>query len=108
MNLRVYGASDDLVEVEGDVTEEFYAPYPEETLFLTFSNGVVLVVEYGAGGEWRVTELYSPEDVEVTVHGTAWADAPRDYSETAVVEGDDPIEWVITAEDIHRFDEGEP
>ena len=106
MNLRVYGRSDDLVEVEGDVREEFTAPYPEERLFLTFSNGVALSVEYGGVGEWTVSELYSPDDVDVEVHPTGWEDAPVDYTEVAVVEGADPVEWVVTGENVQRFEDG--
>lgn len=105
MTLQVYGRSDDLVEVEGDVREEFIAPHPSDRLFLTFSNGVVLLVEYGAAGEWNVSELYSPVGVDVEIFPTAWVDAPVGYSETAVVEGGDEVEWVLTGEDIYRFED---
>ena len=45
--LRVYGASDDLIEVEGpNFSEEFNPPYGEES-DLTMSDGTVLTVKYG-------------------------------------------------------------
>lgn len=101
---RVYGYSDDLIYVEGEgVAAEFHAPAVEERLFLTFSNGVVLCVEYGGVGEWTVSELYSPDDVDVDVQPVGWDDAANDYTETAVVEGGDVIEWILTTENINRY-----
>lgn len=103
MTLRVYGRSDDLVLIEGSVQEEFNVPYPEQRLFLTFSNGVVLFVEYSAVGEWNVTELHSPSDVNVEVHSTDWRFAPVDYSETAIIEGGGAVKWVVTGRVMHSF-----
>lgn len=104
MTLQVYGASDDLVILTGDgIAEEFYAPAAEERLFLTLSNGVVLCVEYGGVGEWTVSELYSPDDVDVDVRPVGEEDAPNDYTEVAYVEGGETVEWVLSTPEINRY-----
>lgn len=104
MSLRVYGHSDDLVLAEGDgISGEFYLPGGQEHLFLTFSSGVTLAVEYGVDAEWSVSELAAPDDVDVTVEPVGADGAPNDYTEVAVLEGGDLVEWVLPAEEIHRY-----
>lgn len=56
--VRVYGSSDDLVEVEGDVSEEFtYGADTDEGMYLGFSDGTVLGVTYDRDGVWRINRL---------------------------------------------------
>ncbi len=43
--VTVYGASDDLVEIEGDIRDELYAS-DNNPAHLAFSDGTVLSVEY--------------------------------------------------------------
>lgn len=52
----VYGYSDDCIEVEGAIREEFYASDDGSDL-LTFSTGVVLRISYTTDGVWRVEQL---------------------------------------------------
>lgn len=54
--IKVYGASDDLIEVDGDIRDEFYAS-DEQSNLLSFSNGVVLEVEYNKSGQWKISVL---------------------------------------------------
>lgn len=62
LNLTIYGASDDLVEVEGDIREEFYAltkPLEGATLTLTRYEGeqvegLHVHVRYEDVGCWSV------------------------------------------------------
>lgn len=49
MATTIYGASDDLIEVDGDITEEFDA-IEQHPYYLGFSTGVVLRIE--CGHEW--------------------------------------------------------
>lgn len=64
MATKVYGASDDLIEVEGDVRGEVacYGAVDEEGpgVLLVFSDGTVLAVKYGkpAGGIWEVKVVH--------------------------------------------------
>jgi len=49
----IYGASDDLIEVDGSIREEFSA-YDSDPQYLAFSNGVVLKIWYDDEGLWRI------------------------------------------------------
>ncbi|MGX6604828.1 hypothetical protein ACWKSP_22270 [Micromonosporaceae bacterium Da 78-11] len=94
MSITVYGASDDLIEVEGDVTEEF--PYVEHDStpgggdLLAFSDGTVLRISLTPYGVWRI---------HTVVRGTAQVtieDAPEgdedNYTDRATVDG---ATWVV-------------
>ncbi len=50
----VYGASDDLIEVEGAIREEFTANRDGEANLLAFSDGTLLEVTYTDAGIWRI------------------------------------------------------
>ena len=54
--VTIYGSSDDLIEIEGDIVEEFDCTDGEER-FLAFSDGTVLSVEYTNGGIWRINRV---------------------------------------------------
>jgi len=48
MGTKIYGASDDLIEAEGDVCAEHGGG--EDEFLLTCSDGTVLTIKYGKGG----------------------------------------------------------
>lgn len=85
----VYGVSDDLIETEGDICEEFNPKY-EETSYLAFSDGSVLSIEYGKTGLWTIRQrvagsaTYSKRDA---------TDVDHDYSDRVTLEGD--ISWLV-------------
>ena len=55
MPLTIYGASDDLIEIEGDFSEEFnFYPNEDRQYVLGFSDGTLLRVEYDVDGLWRL------------------------------------------------------
>lgn len=56
MSVTIYGASDDLIEVEGQVREEFSYDDDQDNL-LAFSDGTVLRVHYDRDGVWRITQV---------------------------------------------------
>lgn len=90
MSITIHGASDDLIEVGGDLTEEFYHVEDGPT-WLAFSDGTVLRVEYTSDGLWRINRdragkaKYSKEEA-------VSADDDR-YSDTVILEGE--ISWVV-------------
>lgn len=53
----VTGASDDLIEISGELSEEFNA-YDCSDGTMTFSDGTMLTVEYDSNGIWRFTSLF--------------------------------------------------
>lgn len=81
MSITVYGASDDLIEVEGDVREEFYYRDDEENL-LAFSTGVVLRITYSTSGIWRITPVHGMAAITQVSE-----EDPDSYTDQAVIEG---------------------
>lgn len=60
MSTRIYGASDDLIEFEGDFKGEFGCYNQEEGILVVVSDGTILKVKYGKddnGGIWEVKLL---------------------------------------------------
>lgn len=62
MSTRVYGASDDLIEFEGELFGEvgcYGTDDREQGVLLTFSDGTLAEVKYGKGGRgiWEIKVL---------------------------------------------------
>lgn len=61
--IRVYGSNDDLIEIEGDIREEFCNPrFSDEPHYVLTSTGSILKVYMGIGGRWRTTVEYRVYD----------------------------------------------
>jgi hypothetical protein len=91
--LNVYGASDDLIEIEGDISEEFNLVDDDKGDLLAFSDGTVLRIAYTNPGIWRITPV---------VRGTAtlsidaaMEDDDVNYTDKATLDGD--VVWVAHA-----------
>lgn len=92
----IYGASDDCIEVEGDLRDEWYSYGVEATGWmdaLVFSDGSVVGIEYDRHGVWRAGLMR---------RGTASAArdiAPKDdednYSDRFTLRQDEPFAWVV-------------
>ena len=83
MRVTIYGFSDDLIEVEGDLWEEFGA-YDTPKMLL-FSDGTELRIEYTAPGLWRIT------DVKIK-SGAVVEHRSDNYGDVLTLEGD--FQWV--------------
>ncbi len=94
--LVIYGASDDLIEVEGDVNGEHSAS--EGLLFL--SDGTILEIRYGKGtlAVWEI-KLIEKGNLFATIVPCFDEDADP-YSDTAKFE--EGIDWVYFTEEIHK------
>lgn len=92
--VTIYGASDDLIEVEGDLIEEFNPAYDSEGTLLAFGDGTLLDVRYAHNGVWRITQRAAGsatfEKVEAPV------DEEDNYSDRVTLTGD--LRWVLAAE----------
>jgi hypothetical protein len=98
--LTIYGASDDLIEVEGDLSEEFNAYSSEDDVhhYLGFSDGTLLEVTYGRDGTWFINRLAGGT---ATFAKQDLADLDeRAYSERVTLDGD--ITWVVYGRDFVR------
>ena len=83
---RVTGASDDLIELEGGIREEF-ASFDEASL-LTFNTGVQLRIHYTNDGIWRITNLRPHFNVTIirAEDRPGWTGPDGDmYSDVAIV-----------------------
>lgn len=89
--VTVYGASDDLIEVEGAIREEFYNPQDGSLAYLAFSDGTVLSVRYGDEGIWRINRVYEAAATYTKQEGT---DESSDYSDRVSLEAPS-INWVV-------------
>jgi hypothetical protein len=89
--VTVYGASDDLIELGGDIRAEFDAYREGEVV--AFSNGTLLRVRYEDTGIWRIT-LLSGEAYIVP----APADDEDNYSDRATITG--PVKWVAFGDQV--------
>lgn len=102
-SVEIYGSSDDLIELEGDVEEEFTAlrfgqDDAKEGGILAFSDGTALQIEYSIEGVWRINRLAS---------GSASYDKDEDpgddenrYSDRVTLTGD--IAWCVLGTRIER------
>jgi len=91
VKVTVYGASDDLIEIEGDLREEFSYPCGDDDdkkVYLGFSDGTLLSVRYD--GYWRFGRMvkgsaeFSKEEA---------SDPDRNYSDRVTLVGD--VRWVL-------------
>lgn len=85
--IKIYGSSDDLIEIEGDIREEFNTD--ESISFLGFSDGTLLSIFY-SDVFWRIHLVHKGS---ATYAKTEATDEDTDYSDVVVLVGD--IRWVV-------------
>lgn len=94
MSITVYAASDDLIEVEGDIREEFSTiDLPGGLLggLLAFSDGNVLRITYTVSGVWRISPVaYGLGDVAIEA---APENDEDNYTDRATIDGQ--LKWVV-------------
>jgi hypothetical protein len=92
--VRVYGASDDLIEVDGDIREEFgaYGTDDDGPLYLAFSDGTLATIRYGADekGYWRIF-IHREGAAKSSLRQAT--DEDTDYSDILTLTGD--VKWVV-------------
>jgi len=91
MSIKIYGASDDLIEIDGDIREEFnWIPDGDESRFLAFSDGTLLRVMYDSDGIWRLNKVASGTAQFSKVEGDVEKDTPDEVTLSGV-----EIKWVV-------------
>lgn len=85
MVVKVYGASDDLVEVEGGALTDEFGAY-DRAVYLHFNEGTVLRVEYKRDGVWHI-ERVKTGTAEYS-HKPAPQGNEDDYSDQVELRGD--------------------
>lgn len=91
MKVIITGASDDLIEVDGDIVEEFGAS-TKGTNLLAVSDGTLLRITYDNDGIWRIGRLVTGSAEFVKVEG----DVPADTFDKVTLTGD--IKWIVVGE----------
>ncbi len=99
--VKIYGASDDLIELEGDVDSELSGG--DEPTYLLFSTGTQVKVWYGDDGVWEIEIVEDPQKAiaslghgipdDVTEGGHGDPDASS-YSDILTLRSDRKIELV--------------
>lgn len=94
--VKVYGASDDLIEIDGDIEEEFsWYKGDDEPAYLGFSDGTVLRIIYDETGLWKIMTINKGRaTVERTFEAT---DSGSDNYSDIVVLKDTKLDWVMLA-----------
>ena len=100
--IQIYGASDDLVEIKGDVIEEFDS-YDEPT-YLLFNDGTQVKVEYDDVGMWAVSLIHggaaqlehkdAPERNPIPSSREHDSKVAPSYSDLVTLTWDQPLELV--------------
>lgn len=94
--LKIYGASDDLIEIEGDIREEFnfYPDDSEDFRYLAISDGTLLRMNYDSDGIWRIHKVMSGSATFEKAEGSVDEDTPDIVRLTGV-----DIRWVVVGGD---------
>lgn len=87
--IQIYGCSDDLIEIRGDIRAETSPPDPDEPTKLAFSDGTILRVDYDEEGCWRIHRIATGT---ASMQKTEAPSDPCDYSDLVTLTGD--IQWV--------------
>jgi hypothetical protein len=88
--IKIYGASDDLIEIDGDIREEFNHYNEDDPFYLAFSDGTALSINYNNDGFWRINRL-AIGSAEYSKHEGMYEDG--DYSDIVTLKGD--IKWAV-------------
>jgi hypothetical protein len=94
MAITIYGASDDLIEVDGDISEEF--PWQKRGYgqpsgdLLAFSDGTILRIEFTDSGVWRITPVVRGA-ADLTIEQAPEGDEDN-YTDKATLSG---AVWVV-------------
>lgn len=121
MSTQVYGYSDDLIEVDGDIVDEIDHYYNDEDfedkgiLFLC-SDGTLFTVKYGKGNEgiWQITLLYPGSLYNGLEHcyqvGQVMKWDPKienksnqEITYSDVIHFSDGMQWIYTAKDWRKI-----
>lgn len=89
MSVTVYGASDDMIEIGGDIAEEFhYTDDSKRGDFLAFSDGTILRIVFGDDG-WRITPVHEgTSKLSILQHSDG-----EEGTDLAKLDGD--VAWVV-------------
>lgn len=90
-HIVITGASDDLIAIDGDFSEEFGHNDDDNPAFLAVSDGTLLRVQRDRDGIWRIVPVrYGPRSSLNHVFGQD----DKDHTDRLTLTGDD-VHWVV-------------
>lgn len=98
MKIKIYGHSDDCIEIDGDLREEFY-PSGNGPNYISCSDGSLLTIEYAPDDTacWRINLVVAGTAAYTHVMGDEDAKGKQNegggYSDVATLEGVD-LKWI--------------
>jgi hypothetical protein len=97
--ITLYGASDDLIEIESTSfpDEEFNVYSPESSLLIAVSDGTWFRVRYDEDGIWRFTPVMLGSSVVDIVPGVD----DHKHSDVVILRGED-LHWVVLGSQIAK------
>jgi hypothetical protein len=98
--LKVFGHSDDLVELEGDIANElaFYPDDDDKGMTLGLGDGTCLTVIYSEAGIWRITPVAIGPCTKMDKKEAVDSDED-DYSDTVTLTSTVPFKWAVLGEE---------
>lgn len=100
MATKIYGASDDLVEFEGDLCGEVNAYALDDGVLVVLSDATIMRWDY-TEGLWRATLIQKGGLFGEHVSCVASTDEDGDYSDTVTMA--DGIKWGFAAREWERI-----
>lgn len=99
--VKIFGASDDLIELEGDIDEEFSAlghsdSDGDDGGLIAFSDGTVVDIRFTENGTWRITPVCNGSSLFELEQCTK--DDEDNYSDHLTLTGD--IKWAVFGSEI--------
>lgn len=97
MQTRIYGSSDDLIEVEGKIEEEF-DHYSNKPALLVFSDGTILTMSYGKNGMgiWQIMVIVEGDSFE----SFSIATTEKEHSDQVIL---NDVDWVIFSNEFTKI-----
>src|SRR5574343_126221 len=99
MKTKIYGASDDLIEIDGAISEEANH-YDAKNIAIKASDGTQAKITYDENGEWKIKVDVEGEKFLGLIHSVGddakhiFPDAEGCSSYSDVLVLDEGIEWV--------------
>ena len=93
--IEIYGCSDDLIEIEGDINEEFDV-YNETPTYLLFSNGMIIKVDYDGDWTFNIIKQGAPGSCVVKIEPFS---QERSYSQTVIIDNHN-VSWICLSDRI--------
>lgn len=91
--IKVYGVNDDLIEIEGDITEEFSINVAETNsgIVIGFSCGTLIKIVLGEETIWRISVL---KNGQANIEHYTGTDPDTDYSDILTLENVS-VDWIL-------------